>query len=112
MSKHNFQCLRCGYKFTELRFSISYAANEVVYKVKDRFLECPDCKALEVDFIKNYEGFCTNFGKFSSLSNEDKKKILKKRSRDHSETKLKERKRYLDNNFTGKTRDVDFQSNN
>jgi DNA-directed RNA polymerase subunit RPC12/RpoP len=111
MSKNNFQCLKCGLEFTENKYSISFAAGEAIYKKEGKLLECPECKSRELEFIKEFEGFGANYGRFASASNEDKKKILKKRAKEHSDKRLKERKEYLDRNFTGRTRDVDFQSN-
>jgi hypothetical protein len=111
MPENNFQCLKCGLKFNENKYSISFPAGEPVYKVKGKFLECPECKAKEIEFIKTFKGFCTNYGKFASSNDEEKKNILKKRAKKHSDDKLMERKDYLKKNFAGHTRDVDFQTN-
>lgn len=111
MPEYNFQCLKCGLQFTEGKYTMTFPAGEVVYQKEGKYLECPECKAKEIEFIKPFKGFCTNFGKFASSNDEEKKNILKKRAKKHSNDKLMERKNYLKKNFDGHTKNVDFQTN-
>jgi len=43
-----------------------------------------------------------NIGKFSNLSTEEKRKVMKKRSHDHFEKNIKQRKDWMDKNYTGR----------
>jgi len=68
--------------------------------------KCPLCglqrKTVEMKAVEPpKEGFNVHFAKFSSMSKEDKKKVLKKRSDDHFKKNIKERKTYMNRKFEG-----------
>lgn len=71
--------------------------------------QCPVChkkrKLVELESVPSETpiGFeKVSFGKISSMSMQDRKKILKKRSNEHFNKNIKERKEYLDRSFLGK----------
>lgn len=72
--------------------------------------QCPTCKKLRKyipEVIENKEeqketGFNVAFAKIGSMTPQERKKVLKKRSNEHFNKHLKERKEYLDRAIIGK----------
>jgi len=67
---------------------------------------CPVCgsqrKTVELKVEEGpSEEFNVYFGKFSAMSKEDQKKVLKKRSSDHFKKNIKGKKEHLDRKFYG-----------
>jgi len=84
MKDNNFKCIEwdCGNEF----FIAEYTITDKGYRHKhkpDGMICCPRCGG-KIQSIKKKGAYKVNFGKFSSMSMEDKKKVLKKRSKDHS----------------------------
>jgi hypothetical protein len=107
-NKNNFKCLSCAHEWFVPEYSTMIIQGEAAYKIKGSFIKCPECESLDVFSIPKGGGYTTNIGKFSSLSNEDKRKCLKMRSDKHSKKHLSERRKYLDDNFTGSAKGLDF----
>ena len=67
--------------------------------------KCPICgsqrKTIELKVDPAPEGFNVYFGKFSAMSKEDQKRVLKKRSQDHFKKNIKGKKDYMDRKFYG-----------
>ncbi len=67
--------------------------------------KCPICgvqrKTIELKVPQSPSGFNVHFGRFNSMSKEDKKRVLKKRSDDHFKKNIKERKEYMDRKTFG-----------
>lgn len=67
--------------------------------------KCPICgsqrKTIELKVQEVSPGFNVYYNKFNSMSKEDKKKVLKKRSDEHFKKNLKEKKDYLDRKAFG-----------
>lgn len=67
--------------------------------------KCPICglqrKTVELRVEDKPEGFNVHFGKFSAMSKEDQKKVLKKRSQEHFSKHIKGKKEYMDRKFYG-----------
>ena len=68
--------------------------------------QCPECglqrKCIEMKLKKEEtEGFNVYFAKFSAMSKEDQKKVLKKRSDDHFKKNIKQKKEHMDRKFYG-----------
>ena len=106
----NFLCTHCGNKFYEPNYSVSFSMGSLVYKYKGQFIHCPECDKMELEFIEQeIKEYNVYFGKFHSMNDQDKKKVLRKRSKEHFDKNLKERKNYLDKNFKGKVGEVDFK---
>ena len=65
--------------------------------------KCPTCgsqrKTIELKIEDKPEGFNVYFGKFSAMSKEDQKRVLKKRSQDHFKKNIKDKKEYMDRKF-------------
>ena len=106
--ENNFKCLSCTHEFHEASFSVVVIEGETAYKYKGSFLKCPECHSLAIDYIEKQGAYNVNFHLFKSLSSDEKKKVLKMRSEEHSKKKLKERREYLDRNFVGTTKGLDF----
>lgn len=103
----NFHCNDCGKDFHIPRFRISVGLdNQTKYQYPSgRNIACEYCDSSNISSIETGE-ICVNFGKFSSSDNEGKRKMLKKRAKDHHERKIKERQEYLRKNFRGKNKDL------
>lgn len=61
---------------------------------------CPNCGSEKTKVLGQVNNI---FGKFDSMSPQEKQKVLKKRSNDHFKSKLKEKKEYLDRSAIGLT---------
>jgi hypothetical protein len=104
----NFRCSKCDKSFFIINYRIFYKHGIRYYKDKDgNALQCPICNN-DLEYIEKEGEFNANFASFSSMSDSEKKSMLRKRSRDHFNKHLKGRKEYLDKNFTGTIKDVDF----
>jgi len=105
----NFLCLGCGESFFETNYAMSIVEGEVVYKdKKGSQLKCPSCKSIELEVIEKEGGGIPSFGKFNSLSDTEKKRVLKKRAKEHITKTDRERKEHLDRKFAGKLNHGDF----
>lgn len=66
-------------------------------------IECPVCKIEREELkIEHPDGFSCNFQKIGSMSPQERKKVLKKRSNEHYQKHIKEKKQYLDRKIFGK----------
>lgn len=95
--KKNFKCNTCNKETFITQFS--FRGDGKHYDKYGRLLKC-DCEnKTELKFIQDpdKEFGVPNFGKFSSSSKEDKVKMLKQRSKEHFNKKIKGEKDYLDN---------------
>jgi len=68
--------------------------------------KCPKCglqrKTIEMKLnSSSSDSFNVYFNKFSSMSKEEQKAVLKKRSNEHFKKTLKEKKEYMDRKFYG-----------
>lgn len=109
---NNFQCNKCFHLFEIPSYRITYKNGvKVIKDLKNNLINCPNCSSYDILSLDKEGEFKVNFGRFNSMSNEDKKRVLKKRSQDHynkNTDSLKDRKEYLEKNFTGRTKDGDF----
>jgi len=110
MSK--FICVESGKEFHAFNYRISYINNKTIYKdTKGDKLRCPGCICLEPSIVYVEEegtDFSTiNIGKFSTMSSDKKKKALKERASIHQRS-LEERRKHLDQNFTGTLTEKDI----
>ena len=73
--------------------------NDKVIPVTDDGIALIDEQGNPYEDITEFRGFCTNFNKFSSLSSDQKKEVLLKRSKDKSipeVRRMQEEKRAID----------------
>lgn len=110
MSK--FICTKSGVEFHAFNYRLSYINGEIIYRDNGgRLLKCPGCTCTTPSLSHIEEesvDFSTiNIGKFSSMSSEQKKESLKQRASMHQKT-LEERRKHLDQNFTGTLTDKDI----
>jgi len=63
--------------------------------------KCDNCGQTLREVFEEINSTPFHIGKFNTLSDAEKRKVLKKRSHDHFEKHIKERKDYMDKNFTG-----------
>jgi hypothetical protein len=107
---NNFLCNDCGEGFYLPNYIASYTQLGMVYKHKGgSVIQCDHCKGTNISSIKKKGKFSCTFGKFASMDDAGKKRVLKKRSQEHDRTKNKERREYLDRNFTGTTKGLTFK---
>jgi DNA-directed RNA polymerase subunit RPC12/RpoP len=87
-----FNCKDCGKETIFDRYRTSIVNGNPVYKDKNgRDLKCSSCSSSNLEFIKDPDGgLCTNFGRFNSMSADDKKRMLKKRADDNFKGSVKE----------------------
>lgn len=85
----NFKCSKCGHITVILRIIYKYSDGGMVPVTP---IYCEKCKSSTVELKKEYTGV-PYFGKFSSSSDEEKKRILKKRANKHYNKQGKEEKR-------------------
>jgi len=78
----NFICNKCGFEFFQASYTIN-TKSEI--KVKGKFLSCPSCGETDISSIPKKGEFNSTLGKFNSMSNADKKKVLTKRVKFSSE---------------------------
>ncbi len=94
---NNFKCTECENEF----FISSYTINvKGEYKVKNKLIQCLECKSEVIEPIECKPDYSSiGFGKFGSMSDEDKKKVIRKRSKLSSDEK--DRTNDLNKRFTG-----------
>lgn len=101
----NFKCKK-GHEFEVFHFIKVYGKLKDEIKDKNRNpLKCPECGSEDIEQIYSDEskGFPT-FAKIGSMSPEDRRKVLMKRSKEHSKKPSEvERRKNMSKNFTGKT---------
>ena len=84
--KHNFKCPITGEEFFISNYKIGYNDEGVVYKDdKGRVLVNPKNNEPLVE-LKKEGDYNVNFGKIASMGIEDRKKVLKDRSKKHNLT--------------------------
>lgn len=105
----NFICLGCGHTFMEPHYKMSFPKRVMLFRDKnDNQLKCPKCSSINLEEIEK-DGFgVPAFGKFSSSSEDNKKRILRKRAKEHITKTDRERKEHLDRNFAGKLKHGDY----
>lgn len=106
--KNNLKCTTCGEGFFESSYRIIYAANGTTFKTKNGVLTCPKCQSIHLEQIVEEGDFSCSFSKFSSMSNDQKKQMLRERSHKHSMSnpELKSRREHMDRNFRGNLTDA------
>lgn len=83
--RNNFECNKCDQKFFESHYRMSYPNGVETFKNKfGHKLMCPKCSSEDIKSIKRKGRGIPYFGKYSSASNEQKREMLKKRSKNHS----------------------------
>ena len=97
---NNFKCEDCGFEFFESSYTISYIEGAVVFRHKGSLLSCQECKGNFLSPIEKKGEFNVSYGRFNSMSNDDKKRILKKRANDHTNKRGKERIDIINNKFS------------
>lgn len=97
MNDKNFHCNNCEKDFFVSRFKSVFRNGKLVLEKKH---QCDYCKSYNTEQKSTPKriyklGDQVNYGKFSSASDEEKKRILKKRADDHYNKQGKEQKREL-----------------
>lgn len=97
---NNFECNNCGYQFFISHFIISIKNDIAIYKYKTgKPVSCPDCNSLNIKTIEKPGNFETlQVGKYTMLSVDDRKKLLKKRSHEHFEKEIKHKQHEINAN--------------
>lgn len=95
MALHNFTCHNCGETFFVSSYSKVFKNGVLCLAHKH---QCYHCKSWDTSLLppprRNYsKDGIPSIGKFSTASDEEKKKILQKRANDHYDGKGKEEKR-------------------
>jgi DNA-directed RNA polymerase subunit RPC12/RpoP len=103
--ENNLKCNDCGEEFFLPSFYITAPMGITTFKDKSsgKKIMCPKCQESNISQIKKEGDYNCHFGKFGSLSSEQKKEVLKKRSSKHTPKAMKEQSRYIANNFEGQT---------
>lgn len=102
--ENNFKCV-CEHEFfiPSYSFQITKGANIYIDKSSKKEVECPKCHSILVETIKKpIEIDSIIYSTFASASDEDKKKILHKRAKQHMK-KTEEQYRTIDREFKGVT---------
>lgn len=89
MRRYNCFCLSCGKRYQEDS------------EKEPQNTPCPECGSGETKVLGEQ---CGVFGKFSSMSPQEKQKVLKKRSTEHFKKEIKDKKEYLDRAAIGLTK--------
>ena len=107
---NNFQCNKCFHLFTVTNYRMSVKSGVVIYTDKNmNHIKCEMCKSYDVLSLEEEGEYNVNFTKFNSLSDQDKKKILKKRAKQHFDKNtdsIRDQREYIDKNFKGTIKDM------
>lgn len=99
--ENNFKCKDCESDFFVPNYIFKIESNDTVYyyKTTNNKIECPGCRSNNIKPIFK-DGDYTNatLGKYTMKSIPERQDLLKKRSRDHFERKIKDEKREIDRN--------------
>lgn len=91
----NFKCKSCKKIHSVSSYRLSIKNDEKVYvdpKTKEA-LRCECSKKTILEYVEGkFNGFCTTFGKFSSMTPDQKQEVLKKRSKEHFKKEINEQK--------------------
>ena len=98
---NNFSCDNCHHEFFIPHYTIGYDGilSKSVYKSKttNKHVECPECHGKAITPIEKSGDYTTlEIGKYTALSIEDRKNLLKQRSHEHFEREIKDKKRAID----------------
>lgn len=105
--ENNFTCTDCQHFFHEGAYSFVIREGAVFYKTKNGMhLKCPVCTSYNVKGVEHTGAYQATFSVFGSLSADEKKQALRKRSHEHSVKHLAERKDLLQKKFTGVLKEV------
>lgn len=102
--ENNFKCLTCGEEFFIPRFSfqITKGGNIYIDKSTKKEVECSHCHSTFIESIqRKLELDSIMYGKFSSASDEEKKRILRNRADKHKK-KTKDQYKTIDREFHGR----------
>lgn len=87
---------QCNYYCTNKDCDIKFQKQTISKEGDENEEPCPVCgQLMKFIGIQSYGGFLS----FNSKSDEDKKKILKKRADDHTRTKMKDRIHHIKKKF-------------
>lgn len=101
----NFKCNKCGKSIYVPYFKMIFSNGEMVET--DKRGNPIECCGQQMDFIgqkKDFKNIGFNF--FNSMSNEQKKAVLKKRAKDNFKGHRKEQYEHINKNFKGFTKDL------
>lgn len=94
--RYNFECPKCGRKYYFSFYTMTFKNGQAIYldKSTKKELQCigEDCKKEHLQFIPEEGPINCHFASFSSLSPEEKKNLLRKRSKADAK-----KKKYKDN---------------
>ena len=94
MSQNNFYCKDCEETFFVSTYTHGFRNGQLVLIGE---YQCYHCKSYNTEELpkpkRNYSKGVPSYGKFSSASDEEKRRILTKRAQDHYNKKGKEQKR-------------------
>ena len=94
MNNHNFICHDCEQTFFVGSYRKGFRNNQIVLLGSYQCYHCGSYDTSELPPLKrDYSQGAPSYGKFSSASDENKKKILQKRANDHYNKHGKEEKR-------------------
>ena len=97
----NFECKDCGCFFKVVQYSMKVATKTEYYTKDQKRVSCPECSSIEVEYIVEEGEINVNFGKFSSSSDEGKKRMLHQRA-EKMKKKTEEQHRLIDREFRGR----------
>ena len=103
--ENNFKCITSEHKFFIPSYSFKITKSSSVYidKSSKKEVECPECQSEFVETIKKKVDLSSiMYATFASASDEDKKKILRKRA-NKMKKKTEEQYRTIDREFRGVT---------
>lgn len=103
--ENNFKCTSCNHEFFVTRYSFKITEGENVYIIPKtgQLVGCPKCLQTSILFIeKKGEHSNVLYGKFSSASLEEKKRILGTRAKTNNK-KTEDQYRTIDREFRGIT---------
>lgn len=105
--ENNFKCKDCGNSFFVSKYRIKTTTLEVIYLNKeDNQLICPECAGQNLYPIEKEGEFNVMFGKFNSLSLNEKREALQKRANAHANSKQEiEKRKNLDKETTKQLKD-------
>lgn len=97
--ENNFKCNSCGKEFFVPRYTFKLILQSITYYYRGKRIECPSCNSVCIDKIVipgDYSS--TSLGTYTMKSIQERQEHLKKRSHDHFNKKIKDKKHQIDTN--------------
>ncbi len=97
---NNFRCKECNTEMFIGKYIISVKNGVCIYNIQNEAIKCTNCKSENIEYINHKAGFCTNFARYSAMTPEQKKLVIKKRAAQHTKKNIEHIKN-IDRNYTG-----------